>query len=550
MTTTTLADYGVDVTTADGAARFLVSVQPPRPLDTANAYVGAVRRRLDRAHARGESLDWIPVELRDDRPGKYVDGRLIAAVWRNPAIRPSEWRADGRAAEWLGYWLAQARRPAKVGSEYNPMPEHAARSWALGLRRVVAARSSRWRGQRERLRLLLRVRSTDHVAPCLRTADLRRWMRLSPAFRHALAHAPLCGVFAENRRHVNWAWVAEQQRRFAALPRAALQAARVSAQSWLRFDSAPETVEALGLLTIAVQVAVFPRPWRHIAQDGFDAGLIEAMLRLSKAGRFAAVAIVAGPSLLQRVAERIAEGHVLPTDAVAHAATLTEWVDATAPVKWEVATEAVRRSWSFQRAWDRLAQRRPDVAIEGWHHEYTRGRRLAPLLGEVLAFLRGCVANGETVVVLGRDGELVHQLCRRAGVRTRYALASRALTTKASTPVSAQTKRVLDRICGDRPVTVVDTGFAGSIPVWMRENGFRVERVALLCANDAEQAMPIRSLEPHALRTTVLSDLEHAAQRLESPSSWAMLAYAHDAPGFWARLYGVCDALGLKRQVR
>lgn len=112
-----------------------------------------------------------------------------------------------------------------------------------------------------------------------------------------------------------------------------------------------------------------------------------------------------------------------------------------------------------ERAWDRLAQRRPDVAIEGWHHEYTRGRRLAPLLGEVLAFLRDCVANGETIVVLGRDGELVHQLCRRAGVRTRYALASRALTTKASTPVS-------------------------------------------------------------------------------------------DAPGFWARLYGACDALGLRRQVR
>lgn len=282
-------DYGCDVTTAEGAARHLREIAPEPPL-TRGRYVAIVRRVLDR-----QDLSWVPAEVRLASE-RHVDGRLIAAVYRDPAVRPREWCAGGRAEAWLRYWVRHAGRPGTVGSSLNPLPEHAARSWALGLSKVVRARGSRWTGQRERLAILLRV--PDDGLEGVATADLRRWAKLSPAFRKWCV-APRLAFDEHARPSIDWQAVAEELARFRAAPRAELQALRVPAEKW-------RAVLALGSAELAV----------HVVRAGGD-------VEFARAALFAELAVAEGwknkPAArrgdLAAVFERAKNGRLVPEAA-------------------------------------------------------------------------------------------------------------------------------------------------------------------------------------------------------------------------------------------
>lgn len=210
---------------------------------------------------------------------------------------------------------------------------------------------------------------------------------------------------------------------------------------------------------------------------------------------------------------------------------------------------------STARARDRLAQLDPEWAIQEAPEEYERGKQAAPLLSYVLNFLsQKHHREGKRIFVHGRDGELLAEILRRAGVPAAYGLTPRSLTTDASW--SSDKEKVaylnyLNRVCPRRAVHV-DTGFAGSVPKWMKKAGFDVDEIWLVSANEPKYQIPVDlSCLSAEVRNIVLDNLEHAAQRLMKPDRWrrGYVHYSKQAPGFWARLYGVADALGLPRQL-
>jgi hypothetical protein len=197
------------------------------------------------------------------------------------------------------------------------------------------------------------------------------------------------------------------------------------------------------------------------------------------------------------------------------------------------------------RARDRLAQQDPAWAIQAYPHEYARGRRIAPVLRAVIDEITTRLETRETVLVHGRDGELLFRLLQRRGTKgdLRYAVTSRPLTTGGSGGEAheAYLARVLPR---EVPAVHVDTGFAGSIPRWMATRGWTVRAIRMVSATSPAEQFSQPSEYQSGLRDLVLGDLEHAAQRHELPTAWPGLSYAEDSPGFWARLYGVEAVLG------
>jgi hypothetical protein len=217
------ADYGCDVTRAEGARAYLRATVPSAPskIETARDYVRIVRR----------VAPWT----------RRVDGRLIAAVWREPSIRPRAWidPADlGR--QWIDYWHEAAPRPDVVGSCYNPTPETVARAWRLGIpaERVRALGSAlsglpaSWRGSRDRIRALLRVaRVGFSIFPEeIKTADLRRLARLSRAALRYLVS--VSAIFVDDSGRIDWQRIARALRKYTRLPREELMLARVPATDW------------------------------------------------------------------------------------------------------------------------------------------------------------------------------------------------------------------------------------------------------------------------------------------------------------------------------
>jgi len=108
LATTALVEWGESLSGLGAMGRALADRTRPVALATGQ-YVRAVRRCCG---------------------GRVADGRLIAAVWRTPAVRPSEWTdPEGRGAAWLAWWAGMPfpTRPDRVGSSYNPAPAGA--SW-------------------------------------------------------------------------------------------------------------------------------------------------------------------------------------------------------------------------------------------------------------------------------------------------------------------------------------------------------------------------------------------------------------------------------------
>lgn len=230
--------------------------------------------------------------------------------------------------------------------------------------------------------------------------------------------------------------------------------------------------------------------------------------------------------------------------------------------------EAKARLKAERRARDRLAKRDPEWAISEFPSEYKRGRRIAKFLEQIVDRIEELTKQGETVVVHGRDGELLYDLLmRRPDIdksKIRYAITSRPITTwSADMPLTPEhgkeLRRYWDYLARMVPTGAVhiDTGFEGSIPRWLDKKGFEVKSVQMVSANRPEEqivvSMPITDQERRAI---VLSDLEHSSQRIDqlekfNPQTGAGgfgdMIYSLAAPGYHARAYGVYDELGLPR---
>jgi hypothetical protein len=270
--------------------------------------------------------------------------------------------------------------------------------------------------------------------------------------------------------------------------------------------------------------------------------------------------------VLRRLERAAHKGKVLKEEDFHSMATLREALDAIDSIvlypdddsKTESDRERdYRKSQnSLARAEDRIAQDKPEWAISGWAHEHHRGVRIAGLIKATLVEIQHCLSQGETVLIHGRDGELLYQLLKRMPLSRRmrrlvkYAITSRPVTTgmpHLHPKVAGMLTRILPK---GIPAVHVDTGFAGSIPDWFARQGWNVSRVLLISAISEGRQMQSTKDYPN-LREVVLGDLEHSAQRLqqlthESPDKGFM--YHPSAPGFWARLYGVCSVLGLPQR--
>lgn len=226
-----------------------------------------------------------------------------------------------------------------------------------------------------------------------------------------------------------------------------------------------------------------------------------------------------------------------------------------------------------RRARDRLAQRDPDWAISEFPREYEKGKRVAWFLKEIADGVEGMLKKGETVVVHGRDGELLYDLLmRRPGVdksKVRYAITSRPVTTWTDLdhvegrPLHEAHRQELQRYYDyvSRVVPVgaihVDTGFEGSVPGWFDEKGFEVKSIRMMSASGSKAEIPIDTpLTPQERRKIVIEDIENSAKRLERLTRYRVrsgiggfsgIRYSENAPGYHARAYGVYDELGLPR---
>lgn len=200
------------------------------------------------------------------------------------------------------------------------------------------------------------------------------------------------------------------------------------------------------------------------------------------------------------------------------------------------------------RFFDRYAQLDPEWAIQAFPYEYERGKRVAPIIRNVVLQIEKMVEDGEHVVIHGRDGELLYtMLTQTPGLdlsRVHYAITSRPLTTEAS----KVSERFLDYLKRSIPKNAIhiDTGFEGSIPKWLDKRGFGIKSVRLVSANNPSEQFQ-SSLAPEFLRHIVLRDLEHSPQRLRTPRLFEKMRFSRGAPGYWARYFGVRDALRLPR---
>ena len=245
----------------------------------------------------------------------------------------------------------------------------------------------------------------------------------------------------------------------------------------------------------------------------------------------------------------------IPEQVACSPSAIQEWAENAGFWLGESAKDTTehREQAALCRAYDRAAQREPEWAILKWGGEYRRGKKLAKVLKPALDFLVKKAEEGACLFVHGRDADIINELLRRRGVATRHAITSRPLTTQCATR-NPDFDAYLRRLAGTEGTVVhVDTGFAGSIPEWMKRAGFPVSEVCLLSTPRPEYQIPgvvEAAGSEGALRTLVLQDIEHSPQRLHKSTKWCPGArlYSDAAPGFWARLYGVCDELGLPRK--
>lgn len=202
-------------------------------INTAGGYVATVRR----AQGWAGPPPAYPA-LGYDRPHDGPDGRLLAPLWRECPVAPSN---RARIDAWLAYWDATQARPSVVGSEYNAKPEAVASAFRLGLPAGMVARAgrhlpvlpARWAGNRERILALLALAQAGADGPerfC--TADLRRLAKL-PRWVLRRVYVRETPAIDGRRSRVDWvdlaASIAAQK---ATLPVADLLAARVPYAYW------------------------------------------------------------------------------------------------------------------------------------------------------------------------------------------------------------------------------------------------------------------------------------------------------------------------------
>ncbi len=249
------------------------------------------------------------------------------------------------------------------------------------------------------------------------------------------------------------------------------------------------------------------------------------------------------------------------------------------------------------RARDRLAQRDPQWAVENNQRDYKRGVEQAKPVYEAAEWIAEQTLAGEKVVIHGRDGDIFYQLLKRMPrskvdmSKISYLISSRPLTTehphegyRESTYHYPGDERSRDpeydaymRRLVPRGAIHVDTGFAGSIPKWMDryfqermpttreyEPRAHVKQIKMLSADREENLIPIKSLdikhkpssERMATRRGLVDSIEHTSLRLQKfggndetseraarPWGKGRAAYSRQAPGFWAYLYGIEDAM-------
>lgn len=207
------------------------------------------------------------------------------------------------------------------------------------------------------------------------------------------------------------------------------------------------------------------------------------------------------------------------------------------------------------RARDRLAATNPRWAILNYPVQFYLGISLAKLYVRIIQRLQEIHdEEGYTkrpIVVLGRDGEMIYQIARAISPtlfkHMIYIIIPRALTSHikqkqaaAMTKYTAQLKRRIPQ-----NAIVVDTGLEGSIPKYLMKKGLTIKRVALVGSSVPKFAMFPDDKENEAAIALVVDKLEHVPQRLAPVKQPEVWNYSKDAPGFWARYYGILHGMGL-----
>jgi hypothetical protein len=206
------------------------------------------------------------------------------------------------------------------------------------------------------------------------------------------------------------------------------------------------------------------------------------------------------------------------------------------------------------RTRDTLAQRNPQWAIKEYPIEFDTGKRIADVYKQVMALVDGYVKDGHKVAAHLRDGEMIYQLALKMGIKNIIPIfSSRPLTTQNNRISGSEFEKYLNRVLPKSvPAIHVDTGFAGSIPLWMKREGWNVTAIKLVSADNPDMQMPITSAR--RLRSVVIEDMEHCSQRFAEveKEDWDIghIRYSYDAPGFWARFYGICEGMGISYEVK
>ena len=242
------------------------------------------------------------------------------------------------------------------------------------------------------------------------------------------------------------------------------------------------------------------------------------------------------------------------------------------PLPWKLASylgESDIRSDAKYRALDRLYRNDPAKAAKADPDSYQLGIKIAAILWAAVGHLIGLLRRGESIVLHGRDGEILFHMLQRIegwnGWKTRvsYVVSSRPLTSEwRDNGPKDRPKKLWDYLKVSQkvgPAWHVDTGYRGSIPKWMKASGWNVKGILLISASNPDYQIPEvldafdESLIPESysyskegrLWDFVIKHVEHSPQRLEKlPDSqnWDGFKYSEEVVGYWAKLQGIMDA--------
>lgn len=235
---------------------------------------------------------------------------------------------------------------------------------------------------------------------------------------------------------------------------------------------------------------------------------------------------------------------------------------------------------SAYRFMDRLAQQDPEWAISKYPEEYERGLKIAPLIEQAAKYVRELSSQGEEVVIHGRASEIIYRTVQRLPgtnmKKVHYAITSRPLTTRRftrgsknyelalSTPFPKKYGEYLARVVPKNAIHV-DVGKEGRIPKYLDAMGFQVKSIKMIAANRKEDEIPFEEGFSHD-RWSLYGEIEGSIPRLhlkelnffdkrdpqyseDRANIFGKLDYTPDAPGFWSRLYAVCDFMGVPRKL-